>query len=163
MAQYLKEHEFKHTKELPYICGVSGCTLRFRQAGRLSLHRKTHPEYMSKKYDYSLNMKQRTKIHRSSKRSVQTKEGTNLVDNFGCKVKNVPSDDKEGNQLLPSIEPLPGLWIFQKSLQHTSNSSTIGSFDTFKKICFPQNNEIDNTELKSSLKSLIKFLENITD
>lgn len=59
LCQYLKEHEYIHTKELPYVCGVSGCTKRFRQAGKLSLHRRTHPEYRTKQYDYSLNKNQR--------------------------------------------------------------------------------------------------------
>jgi len=55
LLQYLKEHQYRHTGELPYNCGVSNCTMRFRQAGKLSLHRKTHPEYITKKYYYTLN------------------------------------------------------------------------------------------------------------
>jgi len=61
LPQYLREHEYTHTKEMPYECGVNGCKLRFRQAGKLSLHRRTHPEYIPKKYDYSLNSEKRTK------------------------------------------------------------------------------------------------------
>jgi len=61
LPQYLREHEYTHTKELPYECGVSGCAMRFRQAGKLSLHRRTHPEYTTKKYDYTLNCEKRSK------------------------------------------------------------------------------------------------------
>ena len=35
------------------MCGVSGCTMEFRQAWKLSLHRKTHPDYVPKKYNYT--------------------------------------------------------------------------------------------------------------
>lgn len=61
LGQYLREHQYRHTRELPYECGIAGCTRRFRQAGKLSLHRKTHPEYVTKKYNYSLNEERRTK------------------------------------------------------------------------------------------------------
>lgn len=61
LPQYLREHEYTHSKEMPYVCGVAGCIMRFRQAGKLSLHRRTHPEYKPKKYDYSLNKDKRTR------------------------------------------------------------------------------------------------------
>ena len=61
LKQYLKEHECLHTNDLPYVCGISGCNMKFRQAGKLSLHRRTHPEYTIKKYDYSLNNQTRIK------------------------------------------------------------------------------------------------------
>jgi len=51
LPQYLKEHSYTHTKDRPYLCGVAGCTQRFRQAGKLSLHRRMHPEYKLKQYD----------------------------------------------------------------------------------------------------------------
>ena len=51
LPQYLREHAYTHTKDKPYVCGVSGCRERFRQAGKLSLHRRTHPEYQLKQYD----------------------------------------------------------------------------------------------------------------
>ncbi len=51
LPQYMREHMYTHTKDKPYICGVSGCLERFRQAGKLSLHRRTHPEYKLKQYD----------------------------------------------------------------------------------------------------------------
>ncbi len=50
LLQYLKEHTNTHTSEKPYVCGVAGCQERFSQTGKLSLHRRTHPEYRLKKY-----------------------------------------------------------------------------------------------------------------
>ena len=47
----MKEHTYTHTKDRPYLCGVGGCEKRFRQAGKLSLHRRTHEEYVLKQYD----------------------------------------------------------------------------------------------------------------
>jgi len=48
--RYLKEHVYIHTKDKPYTCGIGGCNKRFRQAGKLSLHRRTHKEYSLKSY-----------------------------------------------------------------------------------------------------------------
>lgn len=66
LYQYLKEHTNTHTSEKPYICGVSGCQERFSQTGKLSLHRRTHPEYKLKKYhansEYN-KAKQKAKSH----------------------------------------------------------------------------------------------------
>ena len=59
LPQYLREHMNTHTKDKPYICGVGGCQERFRQAGKLSIHRRSHPEYNVKKYKYNLNPKKR--------------------------------------------------------------------------------------------------------
>jgi hypothetical protein len=50
LLQYLKEHTNTHTSEKPYVCGVAGCQERFSQTGKLSLHRRTHPQYMLKEY-----------------------------------------------------------------------------------------------------------------
>lgn len=47
----LKEHVYTHTKEKPYVCQINGCNKRYRQAGKLSLHRRTHKEYYLKHYD----------------------------------------------------------------------------------------------------------------
>ena len=51
LPQYMKEHTYTHTKDKPYVCGVAGCQKSFRQAGKLSLHRRTHDEYVLKQYD----------------------------------------------------------------------------------------------------------------
>ena len=42
LFQYLKEHNFIHTGEFPYICDYPECGKRFRQGGKLSLHKKYH-------------------------------------------------------------------------------------------------------------------------
>lgn len=50
LKQYLKEHECIHTNSRPYVCGVNGCQMRFRQRGKLSLHRRKHKGYKMKEY-----------------------------------------------------------------------------------------------------------------
>lgn len=51
LYQYLREHECIHTNEKPYVCGVNGCEERFRQRGKLSLHRRKHRGYKMKEYN----------------------------------------------------------------------------------------------------------------
>jgi hypothetical protein len=63
LAQHYKEHTSIHTGEFPYECGVNGCKERFRQGGKLSLHRRTHPEYKLKHYNYSLNPTKKSITH----------------------------------------------------------------------------------------------------
>eukprot|EP00826_Nyctotherus_ovalis_P003871 TRINITY_DN10801_c0_g2_i3.p1 TRINITY_DN10801_c0_g2~~TRINITY_DN10801_c0_g2_i3.p1 ORF type:complete len:204 (+),score=6.14 TRINITY_DN10801_c0_g2_i3:46-657(+) len=48
LPQYLKEHIFTHTKDRPYVCDVAGCNKKFRQAGKLLIHRRTHKEHALK-------------------------------------------------------------------------------------------------------------------
>ena len=91
LPQYLREHEYTHTKELPYECGVAGCTMKFRQAGKLSLHRRTHPEYKCKKYNYSLNTEKRTK---TKTRNDQRKRTLNNKESQGAKFKVTKVDEK---------------------------------------------------------------------
>ena len=52
LKQYLMEHEYMHTNELPFLCGVDGCPERFRQRGKLCLHRRTHEGYETRQYKY---------------------------------------------------------------------------------------------------------------
>ena len=42
LGQYLKEHTYIHTGQKPFKCPYEGCTKAFRQAGKLSLHKKLH-------------------------------------------------------------------------------------------------------------------------
>lgn len=42
LAQYLKEHSLIHDQQKPFLCDFPGCNISFRQAGKLSLHRKTY-------------------------------------------------------------------------------------------------------------------------
>ena len=42
LSQYLKEHMFIHTDQKPFQCDFPGCKRAFRQAGKLSLHKKLH-------------------------------------------------------------------------------------------------------------------------
>ena len=48
LRQYLREHENTHSREKPFVCGIDGCQERFRQRGRLCVHRKTHANYVPK-------------------------------------------------------------------------------------------------------------------
>jgi len=51
-AQHLREHSYRHTNLKPYVCGINDCMEAFRHSSELSLHRRTHPEYRLKKYQY---------------------------------------------------------------------------------------------------------------
>ena len=62
LPQYLKEHTYTHTKDCPYVCGVGGCQKKFKQSGKLSLHRRTHPEYAAKEYSSNTSFNQRIKL-----------------------------------------------------------------------------------------------------
>ena len=42
LAQYLKEHTYIHTQQKPFKCDFNGCQRAFRQAGKLSMHKKIH-------------------------------------------------------------------------------------------------------------------------
>jgi hypothetical protein len=42
LPQYLQEHLYIHTGEKPFLCTHPGCLKRFRQAGKLSIHKKEH-------------------------------------------------------------------------------------------------------------------------
>ena len=42
LSQYLKEHSYTHTGQKPFVCEFPGCYRQFRQAGKLSMHKKIH-------------------------------------------------------------------------------------------------------------------------
>eukprot|EP00357_Protocruzia_adherens_P034316 CAMPEP_0115012040 /NCGR_PEP_ID=MMETSP0216-20121206/24453_1 /TAXON_ID=223996 /ORGANISM="Protocruzia adherens, Strain Boccale" /LENGTH=316 /DNA_ID=CAMNT_0002380927 /DNA_START=197 /DNA_END=1147 /DNA_ORIENTATION=- len=42
LKQYLKEHLYIHTGESPYTCPFPDCGRSFKQAGKLSMHKKLH-------------------------------------------------------------------------------------------------------------------------
>lgn len=50
LEQYKREHEYIHTGETPYVCGIDGCTESFRQRAKLCLHRASHKGYKKKSY-----------------------------------------------------------------------------------------------------------------
>ena len=76
LIKYLKEHTYTHTKDKPYVCGVGGCEKKFRQAGKLSLHRRTHKEYSLKQY----------KCHASVSESIERKEFQYNIDNLQLEI-----------------------------------------------------------------------------
>ena len=55
--QHLKEHKYRHNNVRPYVCNVKGCQKSFRHSSELSHHRRTHPEYRLKKYQYAMKDK----------------------------------------------------------------------------------------------------------
>lgn len=155
LPQYLREHECIHTKELPYICGVADCTLRFRQAGKLSLHRRAHPEYVTKKYDYSLNQQKRTKkrskgstILDSSKRDLCDNPNS-IIDNKKERAFSHSTSEKQSEKMEPIIALLP----------------SITSFHELSTTCEQQNYKVNNLVHKeinlNELESLMKFLYRI--
>ena len=56
LAHNLTEHEYIHTQELPFVCGIDGWTQSFRQRGKLSLHREKHPNYKKRVYKKNVEL-----------------------------------------------------------------------------------------------------------
>jgi len=141
LPQYLREHEYTHTKELPYVCGIAGCSMRFRQAGKLSLHRRTHPEYNSKKYDYTLNQEKRTKLRLKCRQTGKSEPGdcgmmfkvTKMKGHEGLLAAEMNDDTKaHGNQShgVPpedshpfALKPLPPIPFFSGLSMHSTAMS----------------------------------------
>ena len=75
LKQYLKEHTFTHTKAKPYVYGVNDCIKRFKQTGKLSLHRRTHKEYKVRGHDCNVHfvikdITKETKVKKSNAEAV---------------------------------------------------------------------------------------------
>lgn len=170
LGQYLREHQYRHTKELPYECGVAGCTKRFRQAGKLSLHRKTHPEYVPKKYNYSLNKEKRTKAR--NLRNVKTdlilnQDGpiVTSIDNHRILLEKTPEpiieqkinprETLEDEVKVPVQLPLfPGLQDLQDRTLHSPSMRA-------NKIKIQRNAEPNNRIVNNDLDSLMKIIINV--
>lgn len=63
----MKEHTNTHTNEKPFVCGVDGCQERFRQSGKLSLHRRTHPGFALKEYTPNSDFNKKVKVKASAR------------------------------------------------------------------------------------------------
>lgn len=157
LPQYLREHEYTHTKELPYICGVKGCARRFRQAGKLSLHRRTHPEYITKKYDYTLNQQKRTKKQPKSSNNSKKSEANKVSNGSDDKRKpfsciNLNNEEKkETKKLLPSMK------YVREYLDHSTNTLSLTTVAHDH-----QNMKHSQTEMeREEMDSLAKFLERV--
>ena len=160
LAQYLREHQYVHTKELPYVCGINGCNMRFRQAGKLSMHRKSHPEYSVKKYNYELNKKRRTKIQRSyANEDLQN----------GLKILNNPINNTDlyhlnsinKHEIIPNdtirLEPLPII-----AMLHNLNDCIINSVPINESQFKLEENHNSKSKIEAlNLSIFMKVLEEI--
>lgn len=52
LPQYLKEHKIVHSGERPFVWNFPGCGKSFRQAGKLSIHKKEHNMKSKQIYNY---------------------------------------------------------------------------------------------------------------
>lgn len=86
IKQNLVEHEFVHTGELPYVWNFNGCTERFRQRGKLSLHRQSHKSYQKKSYRSHVNINEGENKVREP--SVQSGEQVNNIQTQNCLLQN---------------------------------------------------------------------------
>lgn len=81
LKQYLKEHEWIHTDDRPFVWGVGGCQMRFRQRGKLSLHRRKHKGYKMKEYTLIRNSQFGSEFY-SETSSLNGKEHSNSSDSI---------------------------------------------------------------------------------
>ena len=164
LAQYLREHQYTHTKELPYICGISGCCMRFRQAGKLSLHRKTHPEYRARRYDYSLNKEKRTKKQDDKKSLIKITDQNHESDRKEEKVisttenNEILKEDEKAKMININLkmDPLPIIPCLHNVLDHTIITASNGSIK-------PENSTkfvpiINNMEISFFIKIIDKII-----
>ena len=119
LQQYLKEHTNTHTSEKPYVCGVAGCQERFSQTGKLSLHRRTHPEYTLKEYhsnsSYNKNQKANTNALTRDSPQGEHKRAVNRA-STQSEARKVPESSK------PSKTDNKKVWLRQNS-GHTITST----------------------------------------
>mmetsp|Transcript_63919 Transcript_63919/g.73314 ORF Transcript_63919/g.73314 Transcript_63919/m.73314 type:complete len:305 (-) Transcript_63919:242-1156(-) len=78
LKQYLKEHLNIHTGETPFQCTHPGCGKRFKQAGKLSMHKKVHMlESLQKELESST--RELAEMQSQVKRPIQTRLPSNNV------------------------------------------------------------------------------------
>jgi len=168
LGQYLREHEYRHTKELPYECGVAGCTKRFRQAGKLSLHRKTHPEYVPKKYNYALNKEKRTKtkslinsnkgllqnFNKDQMESINPSNQIDLPEPIPTRITHPEEIDK--GEVRVALPLIPGLYDTQ---ERTIHSPSMRVHRQYNKV---PNQQINEEILSKSFDSLMTLINKIT-
>ena len=71
LAQYLKEHMYIHTQQKPFKCDFEGCNRAFRQAGKLSMHKKVHQNII-----FSIQKVKRNRIS-NAENSLSSKDHAN--------------------------------------------------------------------------------------
>ena len=77
LEQHLKEHLARHVGNSLYVCRVNGCDREFYQSSMLSIHRKTHKGYKSRKCDFRANPPRDFNKPSNNKLSGLTQEGIN--------------------------------------------------------------------------------------
>ena len=70
LAQYLKEHMYIHTQQKPFKCDHEGCNRAFRQAGKLSMHKKVHQNII-----FSIQRVKRNRLDSSSAKQLSPSLG----------------------------------------------------------------------------------------
>ena len=140
LPQYLKEHVNTHTQEKPYVCGIDGCKESFRQAGKLSLHKRTHPDYVPKRYCYNLNPKRPKK--KGNKKSIRVEEEAHSTaqndqpqDVRNSEMRSNKVKKEEGDSEVVSaqcedltvqrLKPLPSLSVALGSLSQPATSDVV--------------------------------------
>jgi len=98
LAQYLKEHMYIHTQQKPFKCDFPGCSRTFRQAGKLSMHKKSHTVQI---FDI-----ERFKEHPYANKSglVCKSSATNQVIKFSLKRSPKNSDCEESSDQTCSLD-----------------------------------------------------------
>ncbi len=141
LLQYLKEHTNTHTSAKPYVCGVAGCQERFSQTGKLSLHRRTHPEYALKEYHSNASYNKKPgeeensgslghpegEAHTDPDKKASAKEKTDSdslrLSKSGLTArKEVPARHNSASACAGNEESPPGLFVPQEPAQTTPSN-----------------------------------------